>query len=350
MTMQPEKNTGLAVAEPKSTALAIKGWMSAPSMQQALGAALAGYMSAETFAAQCYLAAQDVNLRDCSKESLFRAFLECAQMGLLPGTHHRHVALVPRGGLVTVTPQWQGFKFLMERQPGIKRVRAVLVHRLDKFSLVDGEVRHEYDPLDERRVFEHPVTAKGNKRECDLVGGYLVIEREGAERPEYHFVRASKIHRNRECAQTQTIWTKWFEEMALKTIYRDAWSKRVISVDPALAQRLGLADEADNRAMGNDPSRGAPAQGTRTEQLAARLAAGAPAASTDAQLPELASGPEVIEGTAEEHAAAQPEPVLAVPEPAEPATEAPAVALENASEAELFEQHKARQQRARQGK
>lgn len=279
----------------KSTALQVKGWMDNESMQQSLGAALAGYMKPETFAAQCYLAAQDPKLAVCPPQSLFAAFLTCAQMGLLPGTHHRHVALIPRNNVVTVTPQWQGFKFLMERQPGVRRVTPVLVHERDKFSFDNGDLRHSYDPFDDERVFEHPDAAKKNDRACGLKGGYLKIEYDTGE-VEYHPVSAAKINKNRLCAETQKLWLAWFEEMCLKTVLRDAWSKRRISIDPQLAERLGKAETVDNEALGNDPSRvtvmAPQTTGSRTAALAARLTATATASrSGDESLPDMAEQP-----------------------------------------------------------
>ena len=243
-----------APKKPKSAALAVQAWMDQPRMKDALSNALSGYMSVEAFAAQCYIAAQNPDLAACSAESLFKAFLECAQMGLLPGTHHRHVAMVPRKGVITVTPQWQGFKFLMERQEGIKRVKPVLVHVKDTFEIINGAVHHVYDPFDDARRFEHPDDARAAKRESGLRGGYLEILHTTGE-VEYHFVSADKIDRNRRCAETQMIWKKWFEEMSMKTVLRDAWAKRVVSIDPALAARVGHADEAENLALGNDPAR-----------------------------------------------------------------------------------------------
>jgi phage RecT family recombinase len=319
MTMTTEIAT--TEARPaKSAALAIKDWMSAPTMQSALEAALTGYMDPKTFAAQCYLAAQDPKLAACSAPSLFRAFLECAQMGLLPGKHHGHVALVPRGGVVTATPEWRGFKFLMERQPGIRRVQPVLVHAKDKFEFADGVVHHAPDPFDDERVFEHPDVAKKNNRACGLRGGYLIIERADGT-TDYHFVGAAKIHRNRSCAETQSIWTKWFEEMCLKTVLRDAWSKRVVSIDPQLAQRLGAAEERDNAALGNDPARVAlpagavapapTAPASRTAALAARIAGPArevPSTGvvvSDEQLPDMAHAPTAPADEPAEPAAAQ---------------------------------------------
>ena len=79
-----------------SPATKIEAWMNDGRMLDRIGAALSGYLDARTFAAQCVLATKDAKLADCSAESLFEAFLVCAQMGLLPGKHHGHVALIAR--------------------------------------------------------------------------------------------------------------------------------------------------------------------------------------------------------------------------------------------------------------
>jgi hypothetical protein len=147
--------------KPRSAALAVRDWMAQPTMNASLSAALGGYMTVETFAAQCYIAAQDPKLSACSAESLFKSFLECAQMGLLPGAHHKHVAMVPRNGVITVTPQWQGLVFLLTRQPGVRSVRPYLVHTTDEFEADRDTVRvHKFDPFNPARIFEHPETAK----------------------------------------------------------------------------------------------------------------------------------------------------------------------------------------------
>lgn len=283
-------STEIQTRPARSMALQVKDWLSAPAMQTALRAALAGYMDEATFAAQCYLAAQDPKLAACKPESLFRAFLECAQMGLLPGAHHKHVALVPRAGIVTAVPQWQGFKFLIERQPEVRRVLPVLVHARDTFAFANGLLDHRFDPFDSERRFEHPDVAAKVGRACELRGGYLVIERTDEPAPEYHFVTADKIHRNRLCAETQRVWQAWFAEMTLKTILRDAWARRVVSIDPQLATRIGRAEAADNAALGNDPARAELPQAatvvSRVAALEARIAAQS-AALGDGQLPDL---------------------------------------------------------------
>lgn len=253
----------------KSSSSQIETWMNDGKMMERIGSALSGYLEPKTFAAQCVLAAKDKNLADCTPTSLFEAFLVCAQMGLLPGKHHAHVALIPRNDrdtgrkMVDVMPQWQGFKFLMERQPGIRRVTPVLVHTSDVFSWdnATGELIHTFDPFSESRVFLHPSDAKDGH--TGLRGGYLKIEHEDGE-IRYHFVSASKIEAARKCSQTPDldkwnkpgVWRKWFPEQCVKTVLRDAWARRAVAIDPTLESRLSETAQADDLALGNDPTRG----------------------------------------------------------------------------------------------
>lgn len=285
------QGTNEAPKKPKSAALTVQSWMENPTMGRALAAALAGYMDAKTFVAQCYIASQSPDLAKCSAESLFKAYLECAQMGLLPGKHHAHVALVPRAGVITVTPEWRGFKFLMERQPGIKRVRPILVHKNDDFEYdaATGVMTHTFDPFDNTRTFEHPDDARAAKRETMLRGGYLKIDHDDGT-VEYHFVNAAKIDKNRLCAETQKLWKAWYEEMVLKTVLRDAWSKRVISIDPQLASHVGAAEAADNLALGNDPARATKALNAGSNEDVPNMATLAEGGETASVVPATGSG------------------------------------------------------------
>jgi hypothetical protein len=216
-------------------------------------------------------------------------------MGLLPGAHHKHVAMVPRNGVITVTPQWQGLVFLLTRQPGVRSVRPYLVHTTDEFEADRDTVRvHKFDPFNPARIFEHPETAKAAGRPWGLRGGYAEIVLDSGE-VLHHFVPAAKIEKNRACAKTQDFWLRWPEEMLMKTILRDVFAKRVIPIDPQLEARLGAADAVENKALGNDGARplALPAQ-SRTSMLAAQLGAAE-------DVPNMANVPtgEVVEATIE---------------------------------------------------
>jgi recombinational DNA repair protein RecT len=308
MTTKDQNNgTAMAVEKPKTSAQVVAGWMENHRMAASIAAALAGYMDINTFRAQCYIAAQDPDLARCGPEAMMKAFLETSQMGLMPGKAHRHVALIPRNGVITVQPEWRGYAYLMERQENVKRVKPVLVHVTDEFEVTEGgSVRHKYDPFNPDRVFTHPDVAKRTKVECGLKGGYLEVQYDDGH-VEYHFVSAAKIDKNRQCADTQKVWEKWFEEQCLKTCVRDAFAKRVVPIDPQLAIRVEKAESADNVALGNDPSRPAAVAlpPSRTAQVASLLGAATATATVAEDVPDMtraAVAPEVHEAVVEESA------------------------------------------------
>lgn len=298
MTQQTSKDQGngeTAMARPKTAAQTVQGWMANPTMSASLAAALGGYMDFKQFAAQCYITAQDPDLARCSAESLMRAFLETAQMGLLPGPAHKHVALIPRNGIITVQPEYRGFCFLMERQPGVKRVKPELVHTSDEFEVTaGGGVHHKYDPFNPERIFLHPEVAKKEKKECGLRGGYLEVQYDDG-RVEYHFTPFHQIEKQRACADTQKVWEKWYSQQALKSVVRDAFARRVVPIDPTLAVRVERATSADNKVLGNDPNRASSqlAPATRTQGVAALLGVG----EDVPDMTRVASASEVVEAT-----------------------------------------------------
>jgi hypothetical protein len=49
------------------------------------------------------------------------------------------------------------------------------------------------------------------------------------------------------------VWDKWFEQMALKTAFRSAYSRRVVNVDPLIAGRVEAFLRHEDALLGNDP-------------------------------------------------------------------------------------------------
>ena len=166
-------------------------------------------------------------------------------MQLLPSMDH--VALIPRKNKgveeCTVMPQWQGYKSLMERHPDVLEVNCDLVHVSDELRVNAGQVSHSYDPLDENRSID------GFK---DIRGGYLkVLYTNTSRQPKYHFVTVKEIEKRSKCAQTKNVWQKWFREMAMKTVYRDGFARRIVPFDTLV--NLKAITAADDRAMDSDP-------------------------------------------------------------------------------------------------
>ena len=221
----------------------VKEWLQREETQVRLGHALAGSMGVQEFAAQLSIELMDNKYRGIDNTQKRKCAAICAALGLLPTLHQ--VALIPRNGELTVLPQWQGYKALMERSPQILEVNAYLVHKNDTYDIVDNKIIHNFDP------FSRDIEGLN-----DLKGGYLVIKYADRSREDKHvFATARYIEKCMSCAQTKGVWNKWFEQMALKTVYRAAWARREVPVDALSASALNKAAETEDAALQNDPSR-----------------------------------------------------------------------------------------------
>lgn len=225
--------------------------LEAPNIRTGIRQALGGFMDEGNFLAQMLIALQQPGVVDCTLESKFKAVHLCATLGLLPTLGQ--VALIPRnmkdqGLCCTVMPQWQGFQALMLRHPDVLAVKATLVHVTDSYQFdPDTETisAHNYDPFGSDRRFQDF---------ADLRGGYLVITYKDFRPKQYHCVPLDVFQRARKCAQSDNIWKSWFAEQCLKTIYRNAYARRVIPMDQ-FANRLATLVESEDAALGNDPDR-----------------------------------------------------------------------------------------------
>lgn len=238
----------------------LRAWFDVPSVKTGIRNALGGWMNEDSFIAQLVISLQDQNLDACSDESKFEAAHLCAALGMLPSL--QQVALIPRNSkkhgrkICTVMPQWQGFQALMLRNNDVLDVNADLVHVNDEYEFdpVTRQLKHSYDPFDDDRSI---------KTFDDIKGGYLVVKWKDKSRPDkFHFVTKNTIIQARDCSPDYqrnsdkgAIWNKWFREQCLKTVYRNTYARRVIPIDPLVAQRMEKIIEAEDTALENDPNR-----------------------------------------------------------------------------------------------
>jgi recombinational DNA repair protein RecT len=223
----------------------LRAWVQQDKVVAGLDAALAGFMQADTFISHMLTAFQgDDKISKCSDSSKFTAIHECAALGLLPTLDQ--VRLIPYGQELKAMPQWQGYKALMERHPDILEVQGVLVHKTDHCEVVNLVPSHNYDPFDTNRQV---------KSADDIKGGYCKIIYTNGRPPKYHFVNVAKITKAQKCAKTQKIWSDWYEQMALKTLYRDCYARRAVPIDPMVQDRLQKVIKAEDATLGNDPAR-----------------------------------------------------------------------------------------------
>jgi recombinational DNA repair protein RecT len=238
--------------------MSITKWMNNEDVRNRIAKTIGTNFDADFFVEQLLIAFQNPILANCTPDSMFKAAHTCAALGMLPTL--QHVALIPRkvrdkSGTVlreecTVMPQWQGLQAMMLRHPDIKWIQHSLVHPSDVFHW-DGTsqsvTHHEYDPFEPARMFRDTP---------DVRGGYLKITFVDDRPPVYHVVTADAIFQARKCAQSDDIWSKWFEQQAIKTLYRNGFARRVVPIDPMINQsRIQAAIEQEDAVLENDPSR-----------------------------------------------------------------------------------------------
>ena len=235
----------------------LRTWFEKPELVSDLAACVEGWVSVEEFKAQILLDMQDDKIVHCSPKSKFKAVLQCATLQLYP--HLGEVALIPRavkdgnGQIirydVSVMVQWQGYQSLFLRVPVIASIKAAVVHVTDHYVYdppTESLVAHDFDPFDSQRIFRSLE---------DIRGGYLVFKFTDG-RPDYwHFVHQDTIKSARNCAETLKVWDKWPQEMALKTLFRNCFNRRVIPTDDKLYKRLEALSQYDDKYLGNNPMR-----------------------------------------------------------------------------------------------
>lgn len=242
--------------------------LASPEVERGLADALGSWMNPQTFLAQMLIACSDAKVDKCTVASKFKAVHFCATLGLLPT--YQQVALIPRKNKdteqyeISVMPQWQGLKALMERHPDVLEVQPVLVLTTDEIQWAgDGPdmvpIHHRFDPLIHvARSIE------------DLRGGYLRITYRDGRPPKFHIVTADYINRCMLCSESYKgrekaikskkdwipacPWTDgWFEQQALKTVLRSAYARRAVPIDPMVAGRVETFLKQEDSLLGNDP-------------------------------------------------------------------------------------------------
>lgn len=227
-----------------SQATGLRAWIEAPDVRAQLTAAVGDVMDPEQFIAHSLVAFQNEKVRGCTDESKFRALHELAALGMVPTTGQ--VSLIPYKQEIKVQVEWRGMKALMERHEDVLEVTGHLVHVTDHIAIENGEMCHQYDPYNKDRSIDGPE---------DLKGGYCKIVYRDGRPPRYHTVTIEYISKCQKCAQTQKIWSAWYEQMALKTLYRDTYKRGAVPMDPLVQARFERALEIEDVNLGNDPLR-----------------------------------------------------------------------------------------------
>ena len=208
----------------------VRDTLMSESMQAQMKMALPKHVSVDRLARITMTQIRKVpKLLDCTRESLFGSIMECAQLGLEPGTLG-HAWIIPYKNDATLVVGYRGMLDLAWRSSKIASVFAKEVYEGDRFDWAFGlepSLTHRPNPEADRNTLTHVYAVIKTTDGGTLFDVMSVIEIEAL--------------RTRSRAKNSGPWVTDYPEMAKKSVLR-----RLLKLAPCSAelQRAVTLDEA----------------------------------------------------------------------------------------------------------
>lgn len=173
-------------------------------------------------------------LQDCTLESIFRATLQAAELGLEPGSAVGEAYLVPFGKDCTLIPGYRGLITLAFRSGHVRSVAAHVVYQSDKFEFELG-----LEPK-----LRHVPSWDGARDPKNITFAYCIVHlKDGGVL--YDVMTRGEVDaiRKRSRAGNSGPWVTDYAEMARKTITRRCLKYAPMSVEMSKALAADLAAE-----------------------------------------------------------------------------------------------------------
>lgn len=237
-TQLKEAATGqvAARAEPKD----IAGMLSSPKMKQQMALAMPKHMTADRMMRIALTEVRKVPaLGQCNIESFMGAIMQCAQLGLEPGSALGHAYLLPFGNGKAKDGKsncqliigYRGMIDLARRSGQIVSLTARTVHENDAFKYEFG--------LEETM---HHVPADGDRGKMTHVYAVAKLKGGGVQFDVMSRADVDKV-RSTSKAGTNGPWVTHFEEMAKKTVIRRLFKYLPVSIE--IQQAVTLDERAE---------------------------------------------------------------------------------------------------------
>lgn len=267
-----------AVAKPSKS---LKEYLDGPGIMAKLAEAAGAAMDPRALVRMTLMAAsREPKLMKCTRESVLRALLDAAELGIAPGGLQGRGYLVPRANKKVsppvlechFDPGYRGLLDIARRSDEIKSIEAHVIYEGEVYELEYG--------TNSRLVHRPDLTLTGGK----VVAAYAVA----------HFVKGGHqlvivprrdLDKVRKLAADGGPWSTWYDEMAKKTALRRLC--KVLPYEPKLERAVNIADAADGY-DGHDLVEGAIEAGGRANALNAKLdsSPALPEADDDGVIPE----------------------------------------------------------------
>lgn len=241
-TVAPAKARAAATAATTAKTGTMLDIVRSKSFQAQMALALPKSMTAERLTRIVMTECRKVPaLMQCNQESFFGAVLQCAQLGLEPGSALGHCYLLPFGNGKSRDGRpncqliigYRGMIDLARRSGQIVSINAYCVHEADEFEYELGlhpDIHHRPSPLAERGPVTYVYAV------AVLKGGGVQFE--VMSRAEIEAVRVQSK------AGKSGPWVSHWEEMARKTVVRKLFKYLPVSIEAVRAVEI---DEKSDR-------------------------------------------------------------------------------------------------------
>lgn len=172
---------------------------------------------------------KDLNM--CDPKSICGGILRIAQMGLEVGSTLGKVWLIPRDGEATLMLGYRGMLDLIRRSPDVFSIKSACVYENDLFEFEDGSTPHV------KHVRKW--TDRG-----ELLGVFaIVIMKNGYFQFEMMSVPEVDAIREKSPGRYSPAWSKYYPEMAKKTVIRRLFKTAPSSIEITMALELDEKSE-----------------------------------------------------------------------------------------------------------
>lgn len=205
----------------------VRNWLSSDALKMQVSQALPNICTPERFLRVLTTSIQRTpKLLDCSRESLFQAFMTCASLGVEPDGRRAH--LIPYGNTCQLIVDYKGLVELV-RRAGVKSIFAECVRENDEFTWENGDVTHRIN-------FREP-RGKAYAYYARVVLPSGEVQTAVMTKDEVESVR------KRSRAGNSGPWVDFYDEMAKKTVFRRLTKWLPLSAD--VKEAIDKMDEAE---------------------------------------------------------------------------------------------------------
>lgn len=207
----------------------IADWLKSDVLKEQIAQALPKVCTPERFMrVLCTSMQKTPKLMQCSRESLFSAFITCSQLGIEPDG--RRAYLIPYGTTCQLIIDYKGLVELALRSGKVSNIFADVVCENDEFEYDMGEVR------------KHKIDFK--KARGEMYATYAICTfKDGTKQS--CVMSKEEVEEVRSCSKSAngTSWKEHYNEMAKKTVFKRL--SKWLPLSPELRDAIEADDKAD---------------------------------------------------------------------------------------------------------